>query len=280
MILKIARAAAFTVLPVELLLVILLVSGVSLPTPVIAVAEAAVAAVLLLEAVAARRLYRAERRAGAGRGEAARATVRRLVPEQVRRLMAFDAKGMVSLVLWAARRRDGVPPGSVAVSYSREQATMMTFILFLMVVETVALEVLLRAWGVPDGLRMVVLVVDVYSIFIGLAVGAACVTRPHVVSARELRVRYGAFFDLRIPRELISSVRQSRNYNESGMVAVKDGRLSVAVSSQTNVVVELEEPITIVRPLGGRAEVTVVRFFADTPGAALAALRPAQHHDA
>ncbi|GII02949.1 hypothetical protein [Planobispora takensis] len=278
--LKVARAAMFAVLPVELLLVILLVSGVPLPAPVIAVAEAAVAAVLLLEATAAYRLYRAERRTGSGRGEAARATVRRLVPEQVRRIMAFDAKGMVSLVLWAARRRDGVPPGAVAVSYSREQSTMLTFILFLMVVETVALEVLLRAWGVPDGLRLVVLVVDVYSILVGLAIGAACVTRPHVVSPRELRVRYGAFFDLRIPRELISSVRQSRNYNESGMVGVKDGRLSVAVSSQTNVVVELEEPITIVRPLGGRAEVTVVRFFADTPGAVLSALRPAQHHDA
>ncbi|WP_113701875.1 hypothetical protein [Nonomuraea lactucae] len=78
---------------------------------------------------------------------------------------------------------------------------------------------------------------------------------------------------MRVPRELISSARLSRNYNEKSMVSVADGRLAVAVSSQTNVVVELAVPVTVVRPLGRRAEVSVIRFFADEPGAALNALR-------
>ncbi|MFC7642044.1 hypothetical protein ACFQX6_14495 [Streptosporangium lutulentum] len=47
--LRIARAAMFTVLPAELLLAVLLVSGVSLPVPVIVVAELAVVSVLVLE---------------------------------------------------------------------------------------------------------------------------------------------------------------------------------------------------------------------------------------
>ena len=64
------------------------------------------------------------------------------------------------------------------------------------------------------------------------------------------------------------------------MVTVANGRLGVAVSSQTNVIVELTEPITVIRPLGRRAEATTIRFFADTPGAALNALRPLQHRDA
>jgi hypothetical protein len=46
------------------------------------------------------------------------------------------------------------------------------------------------------------------------------------------------------------------------------------MSSQTNVVVEVTEPLTVVRPLGSRAQATTVCFFADEPGAALAALRP------
>ena len=64
--LKIARAALFAVLPAELLLVVLLLSGVSLPLPVIVGAELVVVAVFALEVVTAYRLFRAERRDGAG----------------------------------------------------------------------------------------------------------------------------------------------------------------------------------------------------------------------
>ena len=126
--------------------------------------------------------------------------------------------------------------------------------LFGMILELVAVEVLLRAIGASVGLRTVILVIDAYSILIVLAVIAACITRPHVVSATEVRVRYGAFFDLRIPGDQIASVRQVRNYNENGAIKVEDDRLAVAVSSSTNLILELTEPITAVRPLGRHAE--------------------------
>ncbi|MFF5206786.1 hypothetical protein [Streptosporangium sp. NPDC000396] len=271
--LGIARGALSAMVPVELLLVILLASGVSLPGWVIVVAELAAASVFVLETVTVYRLFRAERRGGADRRTALRAAVDRLVPERVRRIMDFDLKGMVSLVLWITRRRDGVPPGATAASYSRAQTSTMTMFLFMMIVELVGVEILLRAFGAPAGLRTLILVVDAYGILFALAVIAACVTRPHVVSPGELRIRYGAFFDLRVPRDLISSVRLSRNYNESGMITLTDGRLGVAVSSQTNVVVELTEPVTVVRPLGSRAEATAIRFFTDDPDATLQALR-------
>jgi hypothetical protein len=198
------------------------------------------------------------------------------IARTARRIAGFDGRGMVSIALWVARRRHGVPPGATAVAYSKEQTPLLLLMLFAMIVETVAVEALLRVIGAPAGVRAVVLVIDLYGVAIGLAVLAACVTRPHVVTAGELRVRYGAFFDLRVPRELISSVRLSRDYNASGMISVTNGRLAVAVSSQTNVVVELTEPVTAVRPLGRRAEVTAVRFFADDPGAVVTALRAAE----
>jgi hypothetical protein len=193
-----------------------------------------------------------------------------------RRIMRFDAMGVISLVLWVLRRRDGVPPGATAVPYAREQTPTLLIVVFLMAVETGAVELLLRAWDVPDALRVAVLVVDLYSIVIGLSIAAACVTRPHVVSPAELRIRYGVFLDLRLRRELITSARPARAYDEPGVVTVKDGRLGVAVSSQTNIIVELAEPVTVTRPLGRRAEVTQVRFFADDPATALAALRARQ----
>jgi hypothetical protein len=273
--LRIARAVLFAMVPAELLLAVLLVSGVPLPHPVIVAAEAAVLAVLVLEATVAYRLFRAARRGGSPRRAAWRATYEQLVPEAVRRIMAFDFQGMHSLVLWAARRRHGVPPGATALSYSGAQTATMLAFLFAMVVELVGLEIILRAVGAPAGVRAVVFLIDAYSVLIVLAIIAACVTRPHVVSADELRVRYGAFFDLRIPRERIASVRQVRNYDESGLIRIEDGRLAVVVSSQTNIVVELAGPVIAVRPLGRRAEVTAVRFYADAPRATLDALRPA-----
>lgn len=274
--LRIARAALLAVLPAEVVFAVLIMSGVRPPALVGTLLEVAVAAVTGLVALVFLRLYRAQRRRGTGRRAAARAAVRVLVPLRIRRIMGFDAKGMVSLVLWVARRRHGVPPGTAAIPYSREPAPLLFGILFVMIVETVALEVLLRVLDAPVGLRAVVLAVDVYSVFIGIAVWAAYVTRPHVVSAAELRVRYGAFFDLRIPRHLISSVRRARRFDETGMVTVREGRLAVAVSSQTNVVVELTGEVPVTRPLGGREVATTVCFFADDPAAAVAALEPAE----
>ncbi|MER5646191.1 hypothetical protein [Streptosporangium sp. NPDC002524] len=276
--LRAARAALFAVIPMELLLVILLVSGVPLPGPVIVAAELLVASMLVLEAVTAYRLFRAERRGGADRRAALGATFRLLVPVRVRRLVGFELKGVASVALWIARRRDGVPPGATAAPYAREQASIQLVLLFVLIVETVGIELLLRALDVPSALRIAVLVADVYGIVYVLMLAAASVTRPHVVTADELRVRSAMYFDLRVPRELISSVRLSRDYNESGMITFRGSRLSVVVSSQTNVVVELAEPVTAVRPLGGRAEVTTIRFFTDTPDALLNALRsPARH---
>lgn len=273
--LKIARRVMYAVLPAELLIVVLLVLGVAIPTPVLVAAESVVAAVLVLEAVTFWRLFIEERRSGLGGGAAARAAARRLVPTPVRRIMSFDVKSMASLGLWVLRRRDGVPPGATAVPYAAEQIPMQLVLVFALALETVAVEVLLRALGAPDALRIVMLVLDLYGVLFCLMVMAACVTHPHVVTERELRIRYGVYFDLRIPRDSIVAVRQVRNLGESGTVSVRDGRLAVVVDSQTNVVVELAEPVVAVRPLGAEAEVTEVRFFASDPASAVAALRDA-----
>ncbi|MGC5015018.1 hypothetical protein ACLQ2R_30005 [Streptosporangium sp. DT93] len=194
-------------------------------------------------------------------------------PSRVRRIVGFELRSAVSLALWVARRRDGVPPGAVAVPYSGGQSSTLLLLVFAMAVETAVVDVVLLANDVPAGPRLAVLLLDLSGIVYALAFAASCVTRPHVVTPAELRLRYGVHFDLRVPRALISSVRLSPDYNASGMVTVKDGRLSLGVGSRTNVVVELSEPVAVVRPLGGHAEATVIHLFADTPAALVDALR-------
>ncbi|GAA2727676.1 hypothetical protein [Actinocorallia aurantiaca] len=278
MTLRLARTVLYAVVPAEVLVVVLLVSGVSLPPQLIAVVEVLVLLALAVEFAAAVPLYRAARRAGAGRRTAARAVYEGLVPVQVRRLVGFDLKGMRSLALWAARRRD-VPSGAVPVGYSAEQTTTMLMFLFAMLVELVGVEFLLQALDWPPPLRALVFVVDLYSVLIVLAVIAACVTRPHLVSSGELRLRYGVFFDLSVPRELISSVRTARNYDEKRLVTLEDGLMALAVGSQTNVIVELSAPVTVTRPLGRRGRAATLRFLADDPAAAVRALRSIQDRE-
>ncbi|MDG6101464.1 hypothetical protein Daura_39635 [Dactylosporangium aurantiacum] len=267
--LRLARAALFAAVGAEVLLVVLVASGVSLPGAVLATAETLALAVLGLETVTVLRLYRAARRDGLSRRGAARAAYERLVPVQVRRIMGFDVRGMVSVALWLARRRHGVPPGAVPVPYFSAQAPALLVFLGAMVVELFVVEVVLRSLGAPVAVRTVLVVLDAYAILVALAVIASCVTRPHVVSAAEVRVRSGAFFDLRIPRDRVAAVRRIRGHAERGTVRVADDVLTVAVSSQANLLLELTAPVTAVRPLGATCEVRTVRCFADDPVAAL-----------
>lgn len=276
MILKIARAVLFAILPMEAMLAILLVSGVALPHPVVHAAELVVLTVLLLEASVLWRRYRALRQDGARPRTALRGAFEQIVPEKVRRIMGFEVKGMVSLMLWVGRRRHGVPPGAVTLSYHREQTMLMSGFLFACVVELVGVEVLLRALGAPAALRGVLLALGAYGVLFALTVITGLITRPHVVTAEELRLRYGAYFDLRIPRSLVTVVQLRRNYNETGMIETDGDRLALAVNSQTNLIVELAETVVAVRPPGQPEHVRVLRFFADDPSAAVEALQPSR----
>ncbi|WP_405712144.1 MULTISPECIES: hypothetical protein [unclassified Streptomyces] len=188
----------------------------------------------------------------------------------VRRLVGHEMRALHSLGLWVRGRRHGVPEGAVAVPYTGPQTAMMYGLLFVAVVETVMLA-LLVPWPVVHG---VLLVLDVYGVVFVLALHASCVTRPHVVDADgSLRIRYGGRFDLRIPADAVAGARIERRFPEGGPVLLgTDGVLDLVVGGQTTVTVELAGPVEFVRPMGRRGLARTVRFHADDPGAAVAAL--------
>ncbi|QNE79452.1 hypothetical protein F0344_26910 [Streptomyces finlayi] len=265
-----ARMPAWVVLPLELPLVVCLVAGVRIPAAVLLGAELLVLAALVLESWVLWRLYAAGRRAGSDRREALRDGVRALVPVPVRRLLAHEMRALYSLALWIVRRRHGVAGDALAVPYTGPQTAMMYGLVFVSVIETVALALVIP-WPV---VHAVLLVVDVYGVVLVLALHAACVTRPHVIGADgSLRIRYGGLFDLAVPAASVASARVDRRYPEGGLVRLSpDGVLDLAVGGQTTVTVELTEPIGFVRPLGKAGLARTVRFHADDPRAAVAAL--------
>ncbi|MFD3970587.1 hypothetical protein [Streptomyces cyaneofuscatus] len=268
--LRAARAALWVALPAELALVVCLVGGVRMSGAVLLAVEALVVGVLVLEAAVMGPLYTARRRAGDGRRAAALAAVRAVVPVAVRRLMVHELRALHSLGVWAVRRRHRIPEGALPFSYTEPQTGTMWAFFFASVLETVVLALVIP-WPL---VHLVLLVVGVYGTVLIVALHAACVTRPHVVGADgSLRLRYGALFDLRVPASLITAARVERRYDGGGLVRVdEDGVLDLAVGSQTTVTVELAEPVEFVRPLGRRGSARTLRFHADAPRAAVAAL--------
>ncbi|MFF5443433.1 hypothetical protein [Streptomyces sp. NPDC012888] len=272
-----ARIAVAAVVPAELVLATCLGAGLRLPGWAVVLAEVLVLCVLLLEAVTLWSLYAAGRARGDGRREALRGAVTTVVPVQARRLLRHELRAGASLGLWVLRRRHGVREGDLAAAYTGPQTAMMYGMVFVSVVETVALALLIP-W---PAVHQVVLVLDVYGVLIVLAMHAACVTRPHVLRADgSLRLRYGALFDLTVPRGSVVSARVDRRYPEGRIVTVREeGVLDLIVGSQTSVTVELDRPVGFVRPLGARGEARTIRFHADDPGAVVAALRAASTRD-
>ncbi|MFJ6610831.1 hypothetical protein ACIQPT_11170 [Streptomyces sp. NPDC091289] len=270
--LRVARAAAWSVLPAELVLVVCVVAGVRIPVGVLLGAEALVVAVLVLDASVLWRLYAARRRDGTGRRAALRSAVGTLVPVALRRLVVHEFRALHSLGLWVVRRRHRVPEGALPVPYTEPQTGVMYAFAFVSVLETVVLALVIP-WPL---VHAILLVVDVYGVVVVFAIHAACVTRPHLVGADgSLRLRYGALFDLRVPASAIVSARVDRRFPGGGLVRVdEDGTLDLAVGSQTTVTVELTEPVEFVRPLGRRGSARTLRFNADDPRAAVAALKP------
>ncbi|MFC9246232.1 hypothetical protein ACFT7S_20220 [Streptomyces sp. NPDC057136] len=138
----------------------------------------------------------------------------------------------------------------------------------MFVVETVGVSFMLAPYPVA---HLVMLLLDLYTVFLVLGLHAAAVTRPHVVGPDGLRVRRGTRLDLRIPLDLIASARYDLQFPDANKS--EDGVLDVAVASQTSITVHLARPVTTVSLWGRRAEVHTIRCHADEPQTAVAAIK-------
>ncbi|ALO07964.1 Integral membrane protein [Streptomyces venezuelae] len=255
------RLVAYTALPAEVVLAVCLVAGVRIPGAVLAVAELVVVALLVAEGLVFLRLRR--------RGLSVREAVAELVPEPVLRLVGHELRLMTSLVRWVARRPHGVGGAVGVFPHARDQAALIYGFAFVCLVETVGMSYLLADW---PAVHAVVLVLDVYTVLFVLGLHGASVTRPHVLTGDALRLRQAAHVDVRVPLDLIASVRRESLFSHEKT----DGELNLAVGSQTSLTIELTEPVDAPRLLGAPRPVRVVRVHADDPKALADALTRAR----
>lgn len=183
----------------------------------------------------------------------------------VRRLTAHELRLFVSIALWMARRRHGTRSGR-AFGYARGQGAPMLGFGFVCVLETVAMAVLLRPW---PAIERPVLVLDLYGVLQVVGMHAASVSRPHVLDDTALRIRRAAHIDLRVPLDVIASVRRETRYTHEK----RAGELDLAVGSQTTITLELTEPVRHFTFLGRPSDVHLIRFHADEPDVLVRAIR-------
>jgi hypothetical protein len=180
-----------------------------------------------------------------------------------------EARTLAGLWLYLRRREDGVDGDAVAVPYGSNGKAI--FIVFTVV----SLVEAGLFWLIDFGLfaDLLLLVLGVYSVLLVFGVYAGTVVRPHVISTREVRVRYSSFYDVRIPRENVVSLRYLKeSHHPAKAKPFRDGTwLSYDNYYETNLVAELREPVTVTRPLGKTESVRVVKFHADDPKAAVEA---------
>ncbi|MGY1603843.1 PH domain-containing protein [Geodermatophilus sp. SYSU D00815] len=177
-----------------------------------------------------------------------------------------------SLLRWIARRP--VVGGGTAFSYAGVVTPVIWAFIAVSAIEVPVLHLLLP-W---EAVRLAADVVGVYGLLWMVGMLASLKVHPHVVEDDGLRVRNGTTLDVLLRWEDVAAVRQRmrslegmRNVQVAGEGA--DRVLSVGVGSQTNVDVELREPLVLpVRRTEGRP-VAVVRLYADDPKALAARLR-------
>ncbi|WET79276.1 hypothetical protein P3102_35500 [Amycolatopsis sp. QT-25] len=187
----------------------------------------------------------------------------------LRSLVRNESRTMAGLWLYLRGRKDGVGGDAVAVPYGGNGKPI-----FIVLAVVSAVEAGLF-WLLDFGLivDLLLLVLGVYSALLMFGVYAGTVVRPHVFSSRELRVRYSSFYDVRIPRDNVVGLRQVQESHDPAKTKAFRDETWVSHDNfyETNLVVELREPITVTRPLGATETVRVVKFQADDPKAAVEA---------
>ncbi|MEU5087888.1 hypothetical protein [Streptomyces sp. NPDC021356] len=180
-------------------------------------------------------------------------------------LMRHELRLLGSLALWLGRRTHAGGDGRT-FGHARGQGANMFGLAFVCVIELLGTSVMLRDWPTVE---QTMLVLDVYTILLVVALHAASAVRPHVLTADTLRIRRAAHVDLRVPLERIASVRREACTPKSRQA---DRELELAVNGQTTLTLELTEPVVHTTFFGRRRQVRVVRFHADEPDRLVAAL--------
>lgn len=260
-----------TLVPVELACIALMAAGVDVPTPLRVAVLALVATTVAVEVCLWGVAFRRNHRDGLGRRTAAKNAARHVIGERLWGFITAEFALIGSIARLIARRPD-VPDGARGYTYHRQSAPMMWTMVGLVVIETAVVH-LVVPW---DIIRLVLLVLSLYSLIWIVGFIAGFMVRPHLMTDSELVIRHGPKKILVIPVADIERI-QTKRRDLSGTRSIRyvaDSGLHLAQGGQTNLDVTLTKPINGVPQAVGQP-VGRVSFWADDPGDLVRGVRAA-----
>lgn len=180
----------------------------------------------------------------------------------------------------AIARRPAVERGGTGIGHHRPTLTVLIVFIVLSAVEIPILDLITHR--VP-WLRIACLILGIWGVTWMVGLLCAMLMRPHAVGPSGIRVRNGLEVDVPISWDDIAEIRVSRRTDQpkSPRISADDagaGEYAERVQYETNIVVELEAPITVRLPgdatKSGTSEVVRVRLWADDPQRFIASARP------
>jgi hypothetical protein len=263
-----SSVARWLTLVIPLVDVALVLTGVlSLRTGIVValVLEALLAVVLVVEAAAFRRAYRAERRSGGSRRAGLVAGAEAVWPPVVLRLARAEA-GVVRSLWWAVRRCSDVGPGDLPLPYAGRFRLVLGALAVLGALETAVVHVLLP-WQTA---RWVLLAVSLYALLWVLGSGLSLFQHPHLLRDDELVLRFGHLRSVAVPLAGLVAVRRSVRSGHEKVLRRDGDRLVLSVMGDTDVELRFDPPV---RVAGQDEPVIRVAFWVDDPQAVVRLLR-------
>lgn len=232
-----------------------------------------VAAVLGHTAQALRR-FRAGRAAGLDRWSAAENALARLVPRRLAQLILLEACFWACLARWVSRRHQGRDP--FAFSYHRGRRAVTTTMFTLVLVEGAAVEILLALVVPHTSWPWIALAAHLYGLVWLLGLHASLVTRPHLLSTRELRLRDGVHCEVLVPRDAVRDARlvTRPGFGRSGCTIDESQHTATLAHGDINVAIALRpgRPITV-NGVPADTALTTLWITVDNPTGLIRALR-------
>jgi hypothetical protein len=185
-------------------------------------------------------------------------------PGLVAKAAAWEAGVWRSLFRWVRRRPIGVEPSDATFGYSSAAAPILWVFIVMSAVEIPLLHLVIP-WPT---VQVIFLVLGAWGLFWMVGLLASYHVHPHVIGEQGVRVRNSLGVDVQIPWAGIRAIRpHRRTLASSKTVQVEPGTngvvAHVAVSSMTNVEIELAEPMMLDLPAAGDEPVAVLRCYAD-----------------
>lgn len=272
---RLRKTLSTGVLLVILVEVILIFSGVldlSSAVRTIVVIEVSLLVFVVLEIFVVTRAVRSARASGAELPFALDRSLSEFFPAVVTRSLRQDLLLLRALGMLITGRRD-VKKDEQALPYSNPIVPMLAVITVVDVLVAFGLHMLLPAGWI----RTAILILGILGLIWLVGFIASLIVYPHVVSEKQLRLRFGIFHDIVIPREAIAEAESFRGDPGSAHAAAcQEGRLIMVVANQATIRLSTRgvEELTALSPKLAGQPISEIIFYTDETDSASQVLSP------